>query len=188
MRKHVILLLAMSFLVAMAFAVMDKDNNTPGQMKIEQKKMMMEKDQHQNMMEMLKLTDDQKKQMQTIMVSHKKNMNTMKADLDNLEIDQRTLLTQQKFDDAKKVVDQISTKQAQIEKANIDTHKQMWNLLTDDQKKIAKENKMEMGMMGEKHGPGPMMGPQGMKNHKMPMKKMQGEDCGNCQTPCEQGK
>jgi len=181
MRKYVILLLAMSFLIVLAYAVMDKDNNAPGQMKMEQKKMSGNMNQRQGMMELLKLSDDQKKQIQTIMTNHKKEMNTMKADLDNLHIDQNNLLSQQKFDDAKRVVDQITAKQAQVEKTNIDTHKQIWNILTDEQKKIAQEHKMGMGMMGfDGPGPGGRMGHNGMKHQKMPPKNMQGCDGGKC--------
>jgi Spy/CpxP family protein refolding chaperone len=197
MKKHVILLLAMSFLIVMAFAVMDKDNNACAPMKMDQKKMGNGMDQHKNMMEMLKLTVDQKAQMKTIMVGHEKEMNTTKADLENLQIDKRNLLSQQKFDDAKKVVDQINAKQAQMERSGIDTHKQMWNMLTDEQKKIAKENKMSMGMGmmdGDRPGPGGPMGPRnkmdhkGMKNQKMAPKNMENCDGGNCAMPCDKGK
>jgi len=196
MKKHVILMLVMSFLIVMAFAVMDKDKE-PGKMKMDPKMKGCDMDQPQDMKDMMKLTDDQKKQMQTIMVGHKKEMNTMQADLENLQIDKKNLLAQQKFEDAKKVVEQINAKQAQMEKSGIETHKQMWNMLTDEQKKIAKEHKMGMGM-GMMDGEGPGHGSrmeggkarraEGMKNHKMPPKNMEGCDGGDCKTPCEMGK
>ncbi|HNX00812.1 MAG TPA: Spy/CpxP family protein refolding chaperone [Candidatus Cloacimonadota bacterium] len=178
MNKQLLLILTMSFLVVMAFAVMDKDNNNMPPKKMEQQMCQGDMGQHQNMMETLKLTDDQQKQMQTIMTTHHKDMNTMKAELDNLMIDKRNLIMQQKFDDAKKVVDQIKAKEAVIDKSQIDTHKQMWNLLTDDQKKIAKDKKI--GMM-EMDGPGPMMMKhKEMKDNKMPPKNMNNNECGTC--------
>ncbi len=186
MKKHAILITVLLFLIVMAFAVTGKDKEQdPGQMKMERPMMKDGMGPHQGMQDMLKLTDDQKKQVQTIMTSHKKDMNTMKADLDNLQIDKQNLLSQQKFDEAKNIVDQINAKQAQMEKSGIDCHKQMWNILTDDQKKIAKENKMGpgMGMMdGDRPGPGGKMGPKGMKGHKMGQKGMEGCD-GNCDMP-----
>jgi len=174
----------------MAFAVMDKnkDNNAPCQMKMDGQHMKGEMGPRMDMMETLKLTDDQKKQMQTMLVGHKKDMNTMQADLENLQIDKKTFLSAQKFDDAKKVVDQINSKQATMEKSGIEFHKQMWNLLTDEQKKIAKEHKMDMGMMGDRPGPGPMNGQMGPKNHKMGPKNMQGCESGNCSKHGEQCK
>lgn len=178
MKKHIILILAMSLMIVLAFAVKDKDNNSNHPMKMQQQNMKGEMGNHQAMMEKLNLTDDQKKQMQTIMTNHKKEMNTLKAELDNMQIDKQNYLRQQKFDDAKKITDQIKSKEAVLDKSRIDTHKQMWNMLTDDQKKIAKEHKI--GMM-EFDGPGPqMMKHKEMKHDKMPPKNMEHCEGGDC--------
>ena len=106
---------------------------------------------HQMMCEKLDLTKEQQKKFETLATAHKKQMNTFKAEVENLQIDLKAALKTQNFKQAKDLNKQISDKKLMMANARIDHMEAMFKELTPEQKDKAADMFM---MMGAGHGKG----------------------------------
>ena len=100
-------------------------------------------DGYQMMCEELDLTDEQKEQMEDLRINNKKEMITVRASLELLEIDKRSAMKDKNFKQAKSVAKEISKLKEQIAINRIEQHEQRWNILTTEQKEKAEELKGE---------------------------------------------
>ena len=144
------------------------------------------------MMEALKLTDQQKKQMKDLMADHMKLVNTKEAELKNLQIDKMKAMQSQDFTAAKKANADITAAQLVLMNAKVDLHANMLNILTADQKDamqkmMAERKPMMKEQMRDKDRKGGFWGKHKHKGDKMQckgdMKDCKG-DMKNCQE-CE---
>ena len=120
------------------------------------------------MMKELGLNKTQTAKLETLRNSQMKQMNSLKAEIDNLMIDLQSALKAEKYADAKAVQKQIFAKKLQKAEARIDHMEAMMKELDPTQKEKAKAmfQKMHQGMQGGHMG---MMGSgkgMGMKNMK----------------------
>jgi len=99
------------------------------------------------MCEELDLTNEQKEQMEDLRIKNKKEMITVKASLELLEIDKRSAMKDKDFKQAKAVTKKIFEKKQDVAISRIEEHKQRWNILTPEQKEKAEE------MRGEHRSP-----------------------------------
>ncbi len=131
------------------------------------------------MMDALKLSKDQKDKIERLRASHQKQMNTLQAELENLEIDLQAAIDKDNFKAAKDLNKTIFNKKLQIADARIDHMEAVLKELNADQKDTARMMFRMHRMRGGHQGMGPGMGQgmrQGMGMHKMGMNG----DCDNC--------
>lgn len=112
--------------------------------------------EHGNIMMQMNLTDAQKTKLQNLRNDFQKRMNTMKAEIENLEIDIRAALKAEKYQDAKNLTKQMQDKKLNLAYAKIDHMQAMLKELTKEQKDMARDMFMP-GMMGKGMRGGPMM-------------------------------
>jgi len=155
MKKLILILTALSLLSLVLFAEpMDKppmDGKCPmckgdGPM-MQAQPPEMGPDMMMNMMEQLKLTDQQQKQMKDLMADNRKLMNTKEAELKNLMIDKMKAMQNEDYTAAKKANADITAEQLTLMNAKVDMHSAMMNILTADQKDMCKK------MMSERKPP-----------------------------------
>ena len=103
----------------------------------------MHHDGYQMMCEELDLTDEQKEQMEDLRINNKKEMITVKASLELLEIDKRSAMRDKDFKQAKAVTNKIFEKKQDVAISRIEQHEQRWNILTPEQKEKAEEMRRE---------------------------------------------
>lgn len=108
------------------------------------------------MLEMLNLSKDQLAKFQDLRLNHQKKMNTLQAEVENLRLDIQKALRAEKYADAKKLNDTLFNKMKEMANARIDHMQAMLKELTAEQKEMAREHFMMMGMGGP--GKGHMMG------------------------------
>ena len=156
-----IMLLA-SMLSAQARVEAKNDNNMkPGMGKHQMQGEEMKGQNPQQMMcEKLELTKEQQKKFETMRTANQKQMNTLKAEMENLQIDHKAALKDQNFKQAKALNKQISDKKLMMADARIDHMEAMFKELTPEQKEKAADMFM---MMGRGHGKG--MKGKGMRGH-----------------------
>ena len=132
----------------------------------------------QGMMEQMKLTPQQKKQLEALKITHEKYMNTKMADMQNLKLDHMNAMQAEDFVTAKKVNASISELQLSIDNANVDHMTELLKIFTPEQKEMFKAmHKQGMPMMQMKHDK-KCKGKGMWKKHK----KMQAKDsCSDCQ-------
>lgn len=151
------------------------------------------------MIEMLKLSKEQQAKFQDLRLEHQKRMNLLEAEVENLKLDIHKMIKGEQFADAKKLNDSLYAKKKDMANARIDHMQAMLKELSAEQKEIAKEHFMMMGMMGRKghmmsrgQGMG-HMGQMGMRNHdgncgegmgRMHGQKNKMQDCEDCED-CE---
>ena len=166
-----IMLLA-SMLSAQARVEAKNDNNMkPGMgMHRMQGQNMMGENPHQMLCDQLDLTKEQQKKFETLRTAHQKQMNTYKAEMENLQIDHKAAMKSQNFKQAKALNKQISDKKLMMADAKIDHMEAMFKELTPEQKEKAGDMFM---MMGRGHGKG--MKGKGMRGHGMGMGQEKGE-------------
>jgi len=119
-------------------------------------------------LEACKLTDEQRAQLDDINTQIQKQMIDLRAATEKLEIDQRQAMEAENYAQARKLVDQLSTKRAEMEKLNITRMEQISKILTDDQKKVWRNMRQERRRhirrcdrpCGHNMGPGMPGGPQ----------------------------
>lgn len=98
-----------------------------------------------DMMDKVKLTDTQKAKMVEIMLSHRKQMNTLQAEIENLRIDLMQSLKKEDFANARKIVAQISEKKLNRKLARLDLMETMSRELTSEQKEFFHDHMFQMG-------------------------------------------
>lgn len=127
------------------------------------------------MMDALKLSKEQKDKIERLRASHQKQMNTLEAEIENLEIDLRAAIDKDNFKSAKELHKTIFSKKLQIADARLDHMEAVLKELNADQKDAARM----MFRMHKMQGPGMGKGMgNGMGMHKMGMGK---GNCGDCQ-------
>jgi len=209
MKKLSIITLSLVLLTGLLFAqgvTPKKDMQVPPSptMNPNLKPRLMPDDAPMMMMEKLDLSKDQIAKLEDIRLDHQKRMNTLRAEVENLQLDIQKAMQAEKYNDAKKLNDTIFMKRKDMANARVDHIQAMMKELTADQKEIAKEHFMRarMGrgqgfhgkgdcmMQGKGMGQGHMgMGHMQMKNHKgdghgQGMGMMHGKNMGNCED-CE---
>lgn len=112
--------------------------------------------EHENIMMKLNLSEAQKTNLQNLRNDFQKRMNTLKAEIENLEIDIRAALKAEKYQDAKNLTKQMQDKKLSMAYAKIDHMQAMLKELTKEQKDMARDMFMP-GMMGKGMRGGPMM-------------------------------
>lgn len=95
----------------------------------------------------INLTAAQKEQLEKMHVDMKKRMNSMQAEMKNLQIDERNATKNEKWDEAKKIAEQINAKRTEMHKARIDMMSRTMSILTAEQKAQLKKIREE----GPKH-------------------------------------
>lgn len=136
----------------------------------------------------MNLTDAQKTKVEELRLSHQKQMNTLDAEIQNLEMDMQQAMQKEDFVNARKLTKQLNDKRLVAAYARIDHMEAMLKQLTPEQKEKAKGMFMGMGKgMGMGHGNG--MGMENCKGDcmdKMQPQQMhqmkQGQDCMQGQT------
>ena len=98
-----------------------------------------------DMMDKVMLTDTQKAKMVEIMLSHRKQMNTLQAEIENLRIDLMQSLKKEDFANARKIVAQISEKKLNRKLARLDLMETMSRELTSEQKEFFHDHMFQMG-------------------------------------------
>jgi Spy/CpxP family protein refolding chaperone len=121
---------------------------------------MMQGNHHKMMMEKLNLTDTQKEAVEELHFSHKREMIDLKADLEKKELDMQELLSKGNYtrDDYIGKVKAISSAKEKMALVKANHKMDVYDLLTDEQRKTFNEMK---GQMGNK------MKMQKMKHRKM---------------------
>jgi len=134
------------------------------------------------MMDELKLSPEQKQKINNLRTEHRKSINTIKAEQQNLKLDLKTALAADNFNKAKEINKALVGKRTQLVDLKIDYVEALMKELNADQKKIAKEYMPRM-MQGEMQ---PRKGQHGnMKNQKGDCKDDCKGDCkGNCKGDC----
>ncbi len=131
------------------------------------------KEKHENfrgkMFEKLNLTDDQKAKIEDLMIAHQKAMVDLRADLQKKRLDMKDLIHKGNFSrsDFLNAVKAVNVSRDKIAEAKANHMMDVYQLLTDQQKKMFSEIPMMMqGKMGDcckmMDGKGPMKMP-GMK-------------------------
>lgn len=92
----------------------------------------------------LELTEDHVDLIMDYQAKSKKQLIDIKADIDKLEIDQKMALKDEDFKTARKLIDQIFDKKAEIAKEHINVKEKIHSLLTQDQIEKMKELHKEM--------------------------------------------
>jgi len=108
---------------------------------------------HEQMMEELDMTDDQKDKIREFQTDNKKLAIQKQSEIKILRIEIHEALRKQKFSEAKRITEKISDIEKDLAVNRIDMHEKHWKILTDDQKEKAKEMKKDkpMMMMKNKH-------------------------------------
>ena len=164
MKKILIITLALMLLTGMMFAqgTIPKHNmqvpSSPNQ-NPNLKDRLVPDDAPMPMLGKLNLSKDQMTKFQDLRLNHKKKMNTLEAEVENLRLDIQKALRSEKYADAKKLNDTLFNKMKEMANSRIDHMQTMLKELSADQKEIAREHFMMMGMGGfGGPGKGHMMG------------------------------
>jgi|GEM_PF-2793084 len=161
-------------------------------------------------LEACKLSDEQRTQLNNIEAQIQKQMIDLRAATEKLEIDQRQAMEAENYAQARKIVDQLADKRAEMEKLNITRMEQVSKILTDDQKKAWRNMRHERrrhmrrcdgpcghnmgpGMPGGQHGsgmmpcggPGQSMQPCGGQGHTMQPCGAPGQAMQPCDGQCQ---
>jgi Spy/CpxP family protein refolding chaperone len=120
----------------------------------------MQKHHKQMLMEELKLSKEQMKKIDALRADHEKAINLKQAELENLMIDERNAMQNDKFDQVKAINKSIADLRLFIANARVDHHAAMLKELTPEQKDKFKEimpmgkGKMDGQGMGKGRGKG----------------------------------
>jgi Spy/CpxP family protein refolding chaperone len=143
-----------------------------------------------DMMQMLNLDKKQQEKLGKLRDDFQKNMNTKKAEIENLKIDLKNHMEAEDYAKAKTVTKQLFDKRLEIAYARIDHMQAMMKELNPEQKEIAKKMFARMrgrghGMMGPRHGMGPGMGQGGQmygprNGEGKGLHNGDCDDCGDC--------
>ncbi|MCD4829454.1 MAG: Spy/CpxP family protein refolding chaperone [Candidatus Cloacimonetes bacterium] len=110
-------------------------------------------DNPENGLEDCQLTEAQRDQMHSIRTAHQKEMIDLRAILEKLEIDQREAIRAEDFSLARKLVDKIYAKRAEVAIMRIDMIEEISGVLTDEQKEIWRNRRpMFRGRSGPQRG------------------------------------
>ncbi|HRY83725.1 MAG TPA: Spy/CpxP family protein refolding chaperone [Candidatus Cloacimonadota bacterium] len=150
----------------------------PEPVKMDAPKPMMEDCQGMGPMDMMKelgLNKTQTARLETIRNNHMKQMNSLDAEIENLQIDLQAALKADKYADAKAVQKQIFAKKLQRADARIDHMEAVMKELDPAQKDKARAmfQRMHQGMQNRGMGMGMMKAGKGMGMHNM-------NGCGDC--------
>ncbi len=110
-------------------------------------KMMMQSDHHKMMMEKLNLTDTQKDAVEELHFSHKREMIDLKAALEKKQLDKQELLSKGNYtrDDYLGKVTALSNAKDKMALAKANHRMDVYDLLTEEQRKTFDEMKGRMG-------------------------------------------
>jgi len=89
--------------------------------------------------ENINLTDDQKVKIETLRNEHQKKMIAFEAQVATLEIDKKTAVTNEKFQEARNLTTQIGKIHVDMENEKLTLHEKIMNMLNDEQKAKLKE-------------------------------------------------
>ena len=102
------------------------------------------------MMKELDLSEYQREEMKEIRSEHRKVSIQKQADIDILEVDFRTSMSNQDFQAAKKITGDIFSIKMENAITQIDLHEQIWKLLDSDQRDKLEELMRERPLLKEK--------------------------------------
>ncbi len=144
-----------------------------------------------DMMQDLKLTDAQKKKLDQLRFDHQKAMNSLEAEIENLQMDIRQALKNDDFTVAKRYTQQLFDKKLAHATARLNHMEQVMQELEAEQKEIFRTMHMLQGEnpMGMQHGKPGLMNKKGAPGHQMqplPGKGMEGcpgNGCGPMNMP-----
>lgn len=120
----------------------------------------------------LGLSEAQKTKIEELRLSHQKQMNTLEAEIENLEMDMQQAMNKEDFANARKLTKQLNDKRLVVANARIDHMEAMLKQLTPEQREKAK------GMFMHQPGMGMGMG------RNMHQGKGKGMGMENCQGDC----
>jgi hypothetical protein len=122
-----------------------------------------------HVMNQFELTEGQQKDMADLRLEMQKDMISMKADIETLELDVKVAMKNMDFAKAKKVTSDISDIKAEMKDKHFDNMASCWKLLTDEQQTEAKElmktKPMERKRMRNQDGKGRGNGQHRMMNN-----------------------
>ncbi len=101
-------------------------------------------------MKELDLSENQQEEMKEIRSEHRKANIRRQADIDILEVDFRTSMSNHDFQNAKKITGDIFSIKMEKAIAQIDLHEQIWKLLDSDQRDKLEELMRERPFLKEK--------------------------------------
>ncbi len=146
---------------------------TPGEGK--NRRQYNEQGQHPNMMmrimHQLELTEAQQKQMEDLMVAMKKSDIDIKAKIETKEIDAHMAQKEMNFAQMKKISNDIFDLKKEMKNKQIDNQEACWNILTAEQKELAKEMMKKPPMMRRDRQDGDDDDDETMSRHRRMMNK-----------------
>jgi Spy/CpxP family protein refolding chaperone len=102
------------------------------------------------MVESLKLTEDEQKAMDGILLQHRERLIDLRADLQKAELKLETLVGEEKPEEKAILaqINQVAQARAELEKANARYLLAIWNRLTPEQRTLAREFRAGSGLRG----------------------------------------
>lgn len=193
MKKITVITLASLMLIGMLFAQVRTDGTPANNPQL--KPRLVEDRTGMDRYKEMNLTETQQKKLDELRLSHQKSMNTVDAEIQNLQLDINKAIQNEDFANAKKLTQQLYDKKMNRANVQIDHKENVMKQLTAEQKKMFSEDFMRMmgiegrmgyyGMHSDRHPgmmgrtPGKEMNPIQMYRHVKQMRNRL-QDCDNC--------
>lgn len=161
MRKLVLLLIIILGLAGTLFA-MPGERGQRGQKQdaCDHRGRMGDNDMEHGFLADLNLTPEQETKIDNLMITHHKEMIDLKAALEKLHIEKQEALKKEDYKTANKIIDQLATKRAEMQKKGLALRESIMKELTPEQKEKALSFKPRMGRNRQMDG---------CENEDMPM-------------------